>query len=158
MLKILLILLNISIYCHAANTDLDQILSQLEHEAEPIKPAAIPVLIHKKVKLEFPLENNVFDSKRDDNLNNNEFSQQMKYSLIQLQMVGYLRYRNIDYALLKTPYEVIKVKIGDHVKNGIVIKITQTMTEINELQLAEKKIFNKKLFFYLNADSSKKVK
>lgn len=142
--------------CFADTQDLETLVKELGQKPNTVKPAELPTIKFNDVDYKLPENNNIFDSKRSEVSNDNLFQiYDNKYSLNQLQMVGYMHYHNIDYAMLKTPYETIKVKVGDSVKNGKVIKITEEMTEIDELDFADGKSYNRKRFFNLNAATDK---
>jgi hypothetical protein len=71
------------------------------------------------------------------------------YKLSQLKMVGYLYYRNRAYSFILTPHATIKVKVGDKIANGVVQKITNNATEIDEIQIIQHKQYINKIYLEL---------
>jgi Tfp pilus assembly protein PilP len=78
-----------------------------------------------------------------------EQSYLQKYNLNQLQMVGYMHYGTMDYAFLRTPYETIRAKIGEHIQDGVVTKITPTNVEIDQTLVQSGKSYTKKIYLQL---------
>ena len=94
----------------------------------------------------------IFDSIREPNQADNDLQ---SYNLNQLQMVGYLHYKNVSYAFLRTPYETLKVKNGDKINNGLIISIESSSTLIEETQSQAGKIYKNKIFLTLDQQKSK---
>lgn len=95
---------------------------------------------------------NLFDQNRLDGQIENDLH---NFNLSQLQMVGYMYYKNVDYSFVKTPYETLKVKVGDKILNGKIIRILPNNTEIDELQVQDNKVFTNKIFLNLDQPKAK---
>jgi len=130
--------------------DLEKLILELQQKPAYMQPIVLPKLETIIGNYKTPSQNNIFDASRSINFDisaNMNYNQD--YSLNQLQMVGYMNYSGIDYAFLKTPFDTIKVKVGDSIKGGKVISITNSVVEINQLQIIDDKNYNKRIFIQL---------
>lgn len=132
----------------AMSTDLNQVKQEL-----PVNPLInlkleLPTFAIKQANYKMPEYNDIFNSGRNESFVQNVQVYNDNFSLSDLQMVGYIYYKKINYALLKTPFAVIKVKPGDQIKNAQVMLINQNSVEIYESQTIHNKIYIKKI--YLN--------
>ncbi len=130
--------------------DLEKLILELQQKPGYMQPIILPKLETIIGNYKTPSQNNIFDASRSINFDisaNMNYNQD--YSLNQLQMVGYMNYSGIDYAFLKTPFDTIKVKVGDSIKGGKVISITNSVVEINQLQIIDDKNYNKRIFIQL---------
>lgn len=76
------------------------------------------------------------------------------YPVEQLKMVGYIRYANIDYALIATPLALVIARVGAKVKSGRIILITSTELEIDLLAESHDEITLNRLILTLDDESS----
>lgn len=130
--------------------DLEKLILELQQKPGYMQPIILPKLETIIGNYKTPSQNNIFDASRSINFDisaNMNYNQD--YSLNQLQMVGYMNYSGIDYAFLKTPFDTIKVKVGDSIKGGKVVSITNSVVEINQLQIIDDKNYNKRIFIQL---------
>ncbi|TXI91108.1 MAG: hypothetical protein E6Q33_11155 [Neisseriales bacterium] len=130
--------------------DLEKLILELQQKPAYMQPIILPKLETIIENYKTPSQNNIFDASRSINFDisaNMNYNQD--YSLNQLQMVGYMNYSGIDYAFLKTPFDTIKVKVGDSIKGGKVVSITNSVVEINQLQIIDDKNYNKRIFIQL---------
>lgn len=130
--------------------DLEKLILELQQKPAYMQPIILPKLETITGNYKTPLQDNIFDASRSINFDisaNMNYNQD--YSLNQLQMVGYMNYSGIDYAFLKTPFDTIKVKVGDSIKGGKVVSITNSVVEINQLQIIDDKNYNKRIFIQL---------
>ncbi len=130
--------------------DLEKLILELQQKPAYMQPIILPKLETIIGNYKTPSQNNIFDASRSINFDisaNMNYNQD--YSLNQLQMVGYMNYSGIDYAFLKTPFDTIKVKVGDSIKGGKVVSITNSVVEINQLQIIDDKNYNKRIFIQL---------
>ena len=157
MQKRLVILLFIaSVY--ADINDLDALIKELEQKPIKMQPILLPKLNLDANNYSSISRNNIFDSSRNVNYDVNSLSYNQDYTLNQLKMVGYMNYNGVDYAFLKTPVDTIKVKVGDQIKGSKVVNITNSVVEINQLQLIDDKKYNKKIFIELTQPVNIKAK
>jgi len=127
-IKILITILLIS--CSYAGEDsLQQWFSLVKKETKPATVEDVPATPYINNSYMVPVNNNLFDVNK---LQNNQLNKNYTYN--QLQMVGYMKYKGIDYAFIKTPYETISLKPGDLIKDGKVVKITPNSVLIDEYQ------------------------
>lgn len=134
---------------NAEINDLEKLIKELEEKPMSMKPLVLPQLqiIFENYK---PAErNNIFDGTRSSSYDINSYSYNQDYSLNQLQMVGYMNYAGVAYAFLKSPFETMKVKIGDQLKGGSVVNISSTSIEIDQLQVIDNKSYKKKIYIEL---------
>ncbi len=158
MLKVLLALMFIA-PVYADINDLESLVKELEQKRIPMPTITLPKFERQSGDYKNSLPNNVFDASRNFtnyDLNSMEYNQD--YSLNQLQMVGYMNYNGIDYAFLKTPFDTIKVKTGDQIKGAKIVNITNSVTEINQLQVIDDKTYNKKIYIELLQPTNSKAK
>lgn len=136
-------------HCVYANTiDLEQMMQDLHYQKTDIVVPSIPDYKMPAVNFKSVHFKNIFSQNRLQDSTESNLNLQ-NYSLNQLEMVGYMRQKSIDYAFLKTPYETILVKVGDKVKQGYVIKIYPNSVEIEELQIQDNKHYHRKVYLKL---------
>lgn len=150
--KLLIILLGIYIPAFAGIADLEQLIADAGSKPASQIPPQLPVFKQSATNFLMESGGNIFDSNRNDGTITDDYSH---YNLTQLQMVGYLRYMNTDYAFLKTPYETLKVKVGDKILNGHVVSVTSNTIQIDEIQVQNSKVYNNKIFLALSQVKAK---
>jgi Tfp pilus assembly protein PilP len=154
-LKLLLGLLLMLGVAFAEVIDLEQLISELNQQPVPQTIPKLPVYQLSNTSYRMLGDNNLFDEGRLDESGEENYLQQ--YNLSQLQMVGFLNYAKIDYAFIKTPYETLRVKVGDTIQNGKVVAINKTSLEIIERQVEGERTYDKKIFLQLNESKNKKL-
>lgn len=154
--KILVLLFITSVYADVS--DLEALIKELEQKPIQMQPIILPKLSFDTDNYKDILKNNVFDSGRNTNYDISGLMYNQDYSLGQLKMVGYMNYNGVDYAFLKTPFDTIKVKVGDQIKGSKVVNITNSVVELNQLQIINDKSYNKKIFIELVQPVNNKAK
>ena len=129
--------------------DLEQLINELNQRPVPQTIPKLPVYQLSNTSYRMLGDNNLSDSGDENYL--------QQYNLSQLQMVGFLNYAKIDYAFIKTPYETLRVKVGDTIQNGKVVAINKTSLEIIERQVEGERTYDKKIFLQLNESKNKKL-
>jgi len=158
MLKLLMFSIFMVAFAHAEINDLELLIKDLEQKPIHMEPLVLPQLQIIFENYKSVEQNNIFDSGRSSSYDMNTYSYNQDYNLNQLQMVGYMNYTGISYAFLKTPFETIKVKVGDQIKGGKVMSITANAVEINQLQVVDNKNYVKKIFIELVQPDNNKPK
>lgn len=120
------------------NTKADNLISV--HDANIIKNSS-PILMLKNIFADNGLV--VVHNKLDDK----------KFSLTELKMVGYLLVSKQLYALLQTPYDILKLKLGDKIGRGKIILLTKNFVEIDNLQQQNNKNFHQLYRLYLESSN-----
>ncbi len=128
------LLLTIFAY-NIANADqsLDQQLQELKNNARVSKIPEIPVYdIKPAAYKKFGFVNYFLSTRLDDT----SFTTQIMndFPLNQVQMVGYMNDANVKYALIKTPYETLMLKVGDKIKSGVITSINESGAVIMDQQ------------------------
>lgn len=144
-------------FVYAGTADLEQMMQDLHNKnvnvvIPPLPDYKLPMVNFKPVNFR-----NIFSQNRlqDDA---ESYSSLQNYSLNQLQMVGYMKQKNTDYAFIKTPYETLMVKVGNKIKQGSVVKIFPEMVEIEELQIQENKQYHKTVYLKLEENKNNNLK
>lgn len=140
---------------YADITDLEQLIVELQNKPVSAFPPKMPEFKPESTNFT-PFGSLDFFSQDLLEESNTTTNYLLKYNLNQIQMVGYMKYRNINYAFLKTPYETLKVKVGDKIQKGVVNKIDTNLIEIVEQQEFNNKIFDKKIFIKLEEPKNNK--
>ncbi len=125
-------------------------LESLEKTVSPLIQPKLPRLPLRQALLPPTLINNLFAPRAS--LNGNAAASSgaaSDYSLSQLQMVGYLYYKQVEYSFIRTPSTTIKVKVGDKVGRGVVRKISPKLTEIDEVQISQHNQYVNRVFLEL---------
>ncbi len=153
--KIFIFLLLAWKFVYADIDDLSEIVKKISASPVVQIPPELPVFKLPETNYrEVESGYNLFDQAR---LTGEADSDLHNYNLSQLQMVGYMHYLNVDYAFLKSPYETLKVKVGDKILNGKVVVISQKNIQIDELQVQGNKVFTNKLFLNLDQPKTKNL-
>lgn len=137
---------------YADTEDLEQMVKNLNDTAVEVTIPKLPEYTPSNTNYKMISVKNLFTQVRlRDSAESNNILQ--NYTLNQLQVVGFMRQKNTDYAFIKTPFETLLVKTGDKIKLGNVVSITPAWVEIEELQVDNDKTYHKKV--YLKFDASK---
>jgi len=99
----------------ADTKDLEQFVQELRSKPSINVPPVLPEFTFKPANYKMINYDNIFSQ---DRLDQKESDLLLNYNLDQLKMVGYLHYESRDYVFIKTPYETLKLKLGDKIKNG----------------------------------------
>lgn len=128
-------------------TDLRHFIKELE--LSPAKSNIPPLPKYKEMNTNYIIydQKDLFDQKNIVGLDSKYELQ--KYSLDQLKMVGFMQYQNHNYAFLKTPYEIISVKVGDKIRDGVINTISKDSVQIDEMQLQDGHTYTRKIFLKL---------
>jgi|GEM_PF-2652486 len=153
--KLLLGLLLMLGVAFADIVDLEQLISDLNQLPAPQTIPALPVYQLSNTSYRMLGDNNLFDSGRIGESGEENYLQQ--YNLSQLQMVGFLNYAKTNYAFIKTPYETLRVKVGDMIQSGKVMMINKTSLEIIERQVEGERTYDKRILLQLNESKNKKL-
>lgn len=137
----------------ADTKDLEQFVQELRSKPSTNVPPVLPEFTFKPANYKMINYDNIFSQ---DRLDQKESDLLQNYNLDQLKMVGYLHYESRDYVFIKTPYETLKLKLGDKIKNGEISLITPSSTQIDEPQIQDSKTFINKIM--LNLDQGNQTK
>lgn len=155
-LKTIFILISIISVSYADVADLEQLIKDLNNKPVELYPPKIPEWKPAETNfLQFGLID-IFDSDLlgESSVANNYLQQ---YNLNQVQMVGYMNYKKVNYAFLKTQYETLQVKVGDKMQNGVVARVDKESVEIVEQHIINNKVFDKKIFIKLEEPKNNKT-
>lgn len=147
-----LILASISGIACADTEDLEQMLKTLHSKnVAPITPS-LPQFVPANTNFKIVKFKNLFSQDRLQDTDQVSNTLQ-NYTLNQLQMVGFMKQKDINYAFIKTPYETLLVKAGDKIKLGSVVSVAPNIVEIEELQTQDDRTYHKKV--YVKFDTTK---
>lgn len=153
--KLLLLLLVILPVLFADVSDLEQLMSELDQKPAPKIDPKLPEYKLMSTSYRSLSNNNLFDVGRINESNDDNYLN--RYNLSQLQMVGFLNYQKTDYAFIKTPFETLRVKVGDKIQSGKVVMISEMSLEIIERQTQGDRTYDKKILLQLNESKSNKL-
>lgn len=136
-------------------SDLEQLIDELNQKPVPQIDPKLPEYKLMSTSYRSLSNNNLFDAGRINQSSDENYLN--KYNLSQLQMVGFLNYQKTNYAFIKTPFETLRVKVGDKIQNGNVVAINESSLEIIERQTQGERIYDKKIFLQLNESKPKKL-
>lgn len=141
----------------ADTEDLQQMMKELDNKSVVTKAPEIPVYTPAKTNFKQYQFDNLFSQERvrDDYATSNTLQ---NFNLNQLQMVGYMEQKKVNYAFVKTPYETLMLKTGDKVKGGTVTQVSQTQVELDEIQTQDNKVYHKKIFLKLDSNKTNDFK
>ena len=128
----------------------DNLESWLEQVQKTTSPSRLPVLPNVKLSsINYTISSpiNVFAA---DRLVNNKDG---NFELSQLLMVGYLSYKNKDYAFIQTPLDTRKIMVGDMIGQGNVLQIGKDFVILSEQQNLNGRILNNKIYLRLAVES-----
>ncbi|RTL11178.1 MAG: hypothetical protein EKK54_08360 [Neisseriaceae bacterium] len=137
----------------ADTSDLEQFVQDLRAKPSTNIPPALPEFTFKPANYKMIEYDNIFSQ---DRLDRRESDILQSYNLNQVQMVGYLKYEGKDYVFIRTPYETLKLKVGDKIKDGEVSLITPVSAQIDEPQIEDKKTFINKIMLKLDQNNQAK--
>ena len=137
----------------ADTSDLEQFVQELRAKPSTNIPPALPEFIFKSANYKMIEYDNIFSQ---DRLDRRESDILQNYNLNQVQMVGYLKYESKDYVFVKTPYETLKLKVGDKIKDGEITSITPISAQIDEPQIEDKKTYINKIMLKLDQNNQAK--
>ncbi len=137
----------------ADTSDLVQFVQDLRAKPSSNAPPVLPEFRLKPTNYKMVEYDNIFSQ---DRLNRRESDILQNYNLNQVQMVGYLKYESKDYVFVKTPYETLKLKVGDKIKDGEISLITPVSAQIDEPQIENKKTFINKIMLKLDQNNQTK--
>lgn len=136
-------------------SDLERLIDELNQKPVPQIDPKLPEYKLMSTSYRGLSNNNLFDVGRINQSSDENYLN--KYNLSQLQMVGFLNYQKTNYAFIKTPFETLRVKVGDKIQNGSVVMIGESSLEIIERQTEGERVYDKKIFLQLNESKTKKL-
>lgn len=154
-IRLLLGLLLILPVIFADVSDLERLIDEMNQKPVPQIDPKLPEYKLMSTSYRQLSNNNLFDAGRVNQSSDENYLN--KYNLSQLQMVGFLNYQKINYAFIKTPFETLRVKVGDKIQNGNVVVINENSIEIIERQTQGERVYDKKIFLQLNESKTKKL-
>ncbi len=135
----------LGVIAHADN--LENWLDQVQQTTPPSRLPALPNVKLSIINYTIPLPINIFAA---DRLVNNKDG---NMELSQLLMVGYLNYKNKDYAFIQTPLDTRKIMVGDIIGQGNVLQIGKDFVILSEQQNLNGRILNNKIYLRLAVES-----
>lgn len=146
-----------SCFIFAETEDLQQMMKDLDNTTVVTKAPEIPVYTPPKTNFKEYQFDNLFSQTRvsDDYATSNTLQ---NFNLNQLQMVGYMEQKKINYAFVKTPYETLILRSGDKIKGGTVTQVSPTQVELDEIQTQDNKVYHKKIFLKLETNRNNDFK
>lgn len=154
-IKSFLCLLIIVPIAFADISDLEKLVNELNQQPIPQINPKLPEYKLANTSYRSLSSNNLFSASRMNESGDENYLN--RYNLNQLQMVGFLNYQKTNYAFIKTPFETLRVKVGDKIQNGQVTLINESSLEIIERQTQGDRTYDKKIFLQLNESKSNKL-
>ena len=134
------------LYTNVFANNLEEWILSIQNETNTSKIAEIPKIKHISIMESTPFFVNIFSA--------NRFSDgKMEFELDKLVMVGYLSFKNKDYAFIQTPYDTKKLMVGESIGQASVLQIGKNFVVLSELQQMNGHIFNNKVYLKLAVES-----
>ena len=145
-MKILIAIFLLSFtYVKADNLNTWMLDVQNKTSATPLP--ALPKIKQPDTKLIIPVPVNIFSANR---LN---VDGKKTFELDKLSMVGYLNFKNKDYAFIQTPIDTRKLMVGESIGQASVLQIGKDFVILNEQQQMNGRVFNNKVYLKLVVES-----
>lgn len=152
-----LLILVVNIFSTSASNieDLQVFIKNLEKNGKPVTPELprFPSYLSNPVIYKWVYNGNIFSTDRVNKISDIPLQ---NFRVSQTSMVGYMLYQKIDYSFIKTPYETLKMKVGDQIANGTIKNITANTTEIDVKETADGKLYIHKVYLELDSTSNGK--